>query len=285
MTDKIIDYDKLKSGGFMRQRQQNQFALRLRIAGGRVEADQLRVLADAAEKYGDGHIHITSRQGVEIPFVDINDVENIGQDLTDVNLRRGTCGPRVRGVVACQGNTLCPRGLVNTQDLAQKVDEKYFGAPAPHKFKIGITGCPASCLKPQENDFGIMGGVEPKWVEDLCIGCGLCEEVCRMDALKVEDDTVIFDRDKCDLCGDCIASCPTDAWETARTGFAIYIGGKIGRFPQLGTKFIELVDEETLFEILDNTLNFFRENAKTGERIGDTINRLGIETYKEAVLK
>ena len=285
MTDKIIDYEKLKSGGFMRQIQQNQFALRLRIVGGRVEADQLRVLADAAEKYGDGHIHLTSRQGVEIPFVNIDDVENIGHDLVDVNLRRGTCGPRVRGVVACQGTTLCPRGLVDPQDLAEKIDEKYFAAPAPHKFKIGITGCPASCLKPQENDFGIMGGVEPKWVEDLCINCGLCEEVCRMDAIKVEDDTVIFDREKCDLCGDCIASCPTDAWEKVKTGYTIYIGGKIGRHPKLGTKFVELVDEETLFDILERTLNFYRENANTGERIGETIDRLGIEIYKEAVLK
>lgn len=285
MTDKIIDYEKLKSGGFMRQLQQDQFALRLRIVGGRVEADQLRVLADAAEKYGDGHIHLTSRQGVEIPFVNFDDIDDIGHDLEGVDLRRGTCGPRVRGVVACQGNTLCPRGLVDPQNLAKKIDEKYFAADAPHKFKIAVTGCPASCLKPQENDFGIMGVVEPKWIEDKCINCGLCEQVCRMDAIKVDDETVHFDREKCDLCGDCIASCPTDAWENARTGYTIYIGGKIGRKPKLGTKFVELVDEKTLFDILEKTLNFYRENANTGERFGETIDRLGIEIYKEAVLK
>ena len=284
MSDKQIDYESLKSGGFMRQRQQDQFAFRLRVVGGRIEADQLRALADAADNYGDGHIHLTTRQGIEIPFIKLDDVETLREDMADANLRKGTCGPRIRGIMACQGNTLCPRGLVDPQDLAQKIDEKYFAADVPHKFKISITGCPASCAKPQENDFGIIGGVEPKWLEEECIGCGLCQEVCRMDAIIVEDGVVTFDRDKCDLCGDCISSCPTDAWVVEKTGYTLLIGGKIGRFPQLGTKFVELVNEAQLFEILDKTIQFFKEHAEKGERIGDTVQRVGLETFKEAVL-
>lgn len=284
MTERTIDYESLKSGGFMRQRQQNNFAFRLRIVGGRVEAGQLRALADAAEKYGDGHIHLTTRQGIEIPFIHIDDVESIGEDLAHANLHKGTCGPRIRGIMACQGNTVCPRGLINPQDLARKIDEKYFAAGVPHKFKISITGCPASCAKPQENDFGIIGGVEPEWLEDECIGCGLCQEICRKDAIIVEDGVVTFDREKCDLCGDCISSCPTDAWVIKKTGYTLLIGGKIGRFPQLGTVFVELVDEPQLFEILDRTIRFFKDNAQKGERIGDTVNRLGIDTFRKAVL-
>lgn len=284
MTERTIDYESLKSGGFMRQRQQNQFAFRLRIAGGRVEAGQLRALADAAEKYGDGHIHLTTRQGIEIPFIHIDDVESIREDLAHASLHKGTCGPRIRGIMACQGNTVCPRGLINPQDLARKIDEKYFAAGVPHKFKISITGCPASCAKPQENDFGIIGGVEPEWLEDECIGCGLCQEICRKDAIIVEDGVVTFDREKCDLCGDCISSCPTDAWIIKKTGYTLLIGGKIGRFPQLGTVFVELVDEPQLFEILDRTIRFFKNNAQKGERIGDTVNRLGIDTFRKAVL-
>ncbi|MDW7777150.1 MAG: 4Fe-4S binding protein [Methanosarcinales archaeon] len=284
MTQRTIDYESLKSGGFMRQRQPNQFAFRLRVVGGRIEADQLRALADAAEKYGDGHIHLTTRQGIEIPFIHADDVESVRKDMADANLRKGTCGPRIRGIMACQGNTVCPRGLVNPQDLAQKIDEKYFAAGVPHKFKISITGCPASCAKPQENDFGAIGGVEPKWLEEECIGCGLCQEICRKDAIIVEDGVVTFDREKCDLCGDCISSCPTDAWIIEKTGYTLLIGGKIGRFPQLGTQFVELVDEVQLFEILDKTIRFFKDSAQKGERIGDTVARVGIEPFRKAVL-
>jgi anaerobic sulfite reductase subunit C len=284
MSEIQIDYDSLKTGGFMRQRQKDMFAFRLRIVGGRVEARQLRALADAVEKYGDGHVHITTRQGIEIPFVHLENVENIRNDLADVGIPKGTCGPRVRGLVACQGDTVCPRGLVNPQDIAQKLDKKYFAMEVPHKFKISISGCPASCAKPQENDFGIMGGVDPKWLEDLCIGCGLCQEICRKDAIFVEDGVVFFDREKCDFCGDCISSCPTDAWIIDKTGFTLLIGGKVGRFPQLGVKFAELVSETELFEILEKTIQFFHENARKGERIGDTIQRVGMEIFKRAVL-
>jgi anaerobic sulfite reductase subunit C len=284
MSEKQIDYDSLKTGGFMRQRQKDMFAFRLRIVGGRVEADQLRTLADAAEKYGDGHIHLTTRQGIEIPFVHQDNVQNIRNDLEKVNLHKGTCGPRIRGLMACQGDTVCPRGLVDPQDIAQKLDEKYFAMGVPHKFKISVTGCPASCAKPQVNDFGIIGGVDPKWLEDLCIGCSLCQEICRKDAIVVEDGIVTFDRDKCDFCGDCISSCPTDAWVIDKTGFTLLIGGKVGRFPQLGVNFAELVSETELFEILDKTIQFFNENAQKGERVADTVNRVGMETFKKAVL-
>lgn len=284
MSEKRVDYESLKTGGFMRQHQKDLFSYRLRITGGRVEAGQLRALAGAADKYGDGHIHLTTRQGIEIPFVHLDDVENIRDDLAEAGLRKGTCGPRVRGIVACQGNTVCPRGLINPQDIAQKLDEKYFAMEVPHKFKIGVTGCPASCAKPQENDFGIMGGVDPKWVEAECIGCSLCQEVCRMDAIKVEDGIVTFEREKCDFCGDCISSCPTDAWIIDRTGYSLLIGGKVGRSPQMGVKFAELVNETELFEILNRTMKFYNENALKGERVGDTVQRTGLETFKKAVL-
>lgn len=284
MPSKQIDYESLKTGGFMRQRQKDLFSFRLRITGGRLEADQLRALADAAEKYGDGHVHVTTRQGFEIPFVHIDNVENIREDLAGAGLRKGTCGPRIRGIVACQGNTVCPRGLINPQDIARKLDEKYFAMSVPHKFKISVTGCPASCAKPQENDFGIMGGVEPKWLEELCTGCGLCQEICRMDAIKMEDGVVTFDREKCDLCGDCISSCPVDAWITNKTGYTLYIGGKVGRHPALAVKFVELVDEAQLFRILENIIKFFRDNARKGERVGDTVHRVGMEAFKQAVL-
>ncbi|MCL7414522.1 MAG: 4Fe-4S binding protein [ANME-2 cluster archaeon] len=284
MSQDQVDYESLKSGGFMRQRQHNQFAFRLRIVGGYVEADQLRALAKAAEEFGDGHIHLTTRQGIEIPFIHLDDVESVREDMAEAGLRKGTCGPRIRGIIACQGNTVCPRGLVNPQDLARKIDEKYFAAGVPHKFKISIAGCSASCAKPQENDFGIMGGVEPKWLKEECTGCGLCQEICRMDAIIVEDGVVTFDREKCDLCGDCISSCPTDAWVINKTGYTLLIGGKVGRFPQLAVKFVELVDESQLFEILDKTIQFFKENATKSERIGDTVNRIGLETFRKAVL-
>ena len=66
-----VDYSTLKKGGFMRQKQKNCFSLRLKSVGGHLDAKQLATIAEVSEKYGDGYVHLTSRQGVEIPFINL----------------------------------------------------------------------------------------------------------------------------------------------------------------------------------------------------------------------
>ncbi|KGK98725.1 coenzyme F420 hydrogenase [Methanococcoides methylutens] len=286
MGNKTINYDRLKQGGFLRQRQKEDlFSMRLRVVGGQLTADQLRALADASEKYGKGEVHITARQGLEISYIPFDDAENLLDELENRNVRQGTCGPRVRGVVACQGNLICPRGLIDAEDIAKKIDEKYFAMELPGKFKFAVTGCPSSCMKPQENDLGVMGGLEPKWVEDKCTYCGLCQTVCPVDAIKVEDGALHFYRGKCNLCGQCLLICPTEAWIKAREGYTVYIGGKVGKHPRLGIRLTELVDEDTLFRIIERSVEFFKIEATSGERFGDTIQRVGLEEFKAFVLE
>ena len=57
-----VDYSTLKKGGFMRQKQKNCFSLRLAVVGGNLTAENLKTIAEVADKYGDGHVHLTSRQ-------------------------------------------------------------------------------------------------------------------------------------------------------------------------------------------------------------------------------
>ena len=76
-----VDYAALKKGGFMRQKQKNNFSLRLQVVGGNLTAENLKKIAEVAEKYGDGHVHLTSRQSVEIPFVKLDDVEEVKEEL------------------------------------------------------------------------------------------------------------------------------------------------------------------------------------------------------------
>ena len=51
-----VDYATLKKGGFMRQKQKNNFSLRLAVVGGNLTAENLQIIAKVAEKYGDGHV-------------------------------------------------------------------------------------------------------------------------------------------------------------------------------------------------------------------------------------
>ena len=202
-----VDYATLKKGGFMRQKQKNNFSLRLAVVGGNLTSENLLKIAEVAEKYGDGHVHLTSRQSVEIPFIKLEDVEEVKAELEKGGCKPGVCGPRVRTVTACQGNQICPSGNIDSYHIAQELDKRYFARELPHKFKFGVTGCQNNCLKAEENDVGIKGAEKVKWNESECISCGVCEKACRTGAISIEDGKVIVNEDKCNYCGRCSKSC------------------------------------------------------------------------------
>jgi anaerobic sulfite reductase subunit C len=284
MDEKELDQSSLKSRGFLPQRQENMFSMRLKVVGGRVDAEQLRAIADAAEKYGYGYVHLTTRQQIEIPFVKLRDTAEASFELEKQGVFEGSSGKRVRAIVACHGNSVCRFGLIDCQKLAGKIDKKYFGEAVPKKFKIAITGCPSSCAKPQDNDFGIMGTTKPEIIEENCVSCGRCEKVCKMGAISAQEEKARIDREKCVLCGACIAACKKDALRAERTGYTIFVGGGMGRKPGHGMKLVELADEEELFSILEKTVGYYRKYGLDGEKLRELLDRLGTERFREEVL-
>ncbi|MCD8018220.1 MAG: 4Fe-4S binding protein [Clostridiales bacterium] len=280
-----IDYATLKKGGFMRQKQKGYFSLRLQVVGGNLTAENIKTIAEVAQTYGHGYVHMTSRQGVEIPFIHSKDIEEVKEKLAEGGVKPGVCGPRVRTVTACQGSEICPSGCIDTYGLAQKIDQHYFGRELPHKFKFGITGCQNNCLKAEENDLGVKGGMEVSWVADQCIHCGVCEKACREGAIRCTDTEVTLDRTKCTFCGRCVKACPTDAWE-GESGYLIYFGGLFGNNIYKGERFLPLIrEEETFFKIADAAIGFFNENANAGERFRFTIQRVGEDKFREKILQ
>lgn len=279
------DYAALKKGGFMRQKQKNNFSLRLRVVGGNLTSVQLAKIAEVAEKFGDGHVHMTSRQSVEIPFIKLDDIDEVKAALAEGGVEPGVCGPRVRTVTACQGAAICPSGCIDTYSLAKELDERYFARELPHKFKFGITGCQNNCLKAEENDLGIKGGIKVKWRESDCIGCGVCEKACRTGAVKIEDGKVIVDELKCNFCGRCFKACPTEAWDTVH-GYIVSFGGLFGNSINKGEAMIPFIeDKEKLMEICDAAIEFFAENAKPGERFKFTLDRVGKDKFVDKIME
>lgn len=278
-----IDYAALKKGGFMRQKQKGYFSLRLQVVGGDLTAENIRKVAEVAEKYGHGYVHLTSRQGVEIPFIRFEDIEEVKAELAKGGCKPGVCGPRVRTVTACQGNRVCPSGNIDTLKVAQELDERYFGRELPHKFKFGVTGCQNNCLKAEENDLGIKGALDVNWVEDKCIHCGVCEKACRTGALSEKDGKIVLDADKCNYCGRCVKSCPTDAWE-GESAYLVSFGGLFGNTINKGDTFLPLIkSEEQLYRVTDAAIQFFADHAKAGERFKFTLDRVGWDEFKKVM--
>lgn len=278
-----VDYAALKKGGFMRQKQKGYFSLRLAVVGGNLTAENIKTVAEVAEKYGKGYVHMTSRQGIEIPFISFEDIEEVKAELAKGGVRPGVCGPRVRTVTACQGSEICPSGCIDTLAIAKELDERYFGRELPHKFKFGVTGCQNNCLKAEENDLGIKGGMVVNCEKSACINCGVCVKACREGALTATEDGIAIDRDKCNYCGRCVKSCPTDAWK-GESGYIVSFGGLFGNKIYKGENIVPIIkDKETLFRVADAAIKFFEEHANPGERFRYTLQRLGEEEFKKAI--
>lgn len=279
-----IDYGSLKKGGFMRQKQKGYFSLRLQVVGGDLTAENIRTVAEVADKYGHGYVHMTSRQGIEIPFIHFDDIEAVRAELLKGGVKPGVCGPRVRTITACQGSDICPSGCIKTHELAEELNDRYFGRELPHKFKFGITGCQNNCLKAEENDFGIKGGMEVTCDLNSCIHCGVCEKACREGAITCTKTGVEIDRSKCNYCGRCVKSCPTDAWK-GESGYMVSFGGLFGNQIYKGESFLPLIKEkEALFRVADAAIEFFEEFANSGERFRFTLQRVGEDEFRKRIL-
>ena len=279
------DYATLKKGGFMKQRQKNLFSLRLAVIGGQVTTEQLVAITEVANEFGQGYIHLTSRQGIEIPYIKLEDIDKVKEALAKGGAKPGVCGPRVRTITACQGSSVCPNGCIETEELAKELNDRYFGQELPHKFKFGVTGCQNNCLKAEENDLGIKGGLNVSWIPEKCISCKLCVKLCREGAITFSDGTVSIDRDKCNYCGRCAFGCPTDAYETT-PGYLLSFGGLFGNAISKGVAIVPFIeDKETLFAVCDAALEVFKENANPSERFKFTIDRVGRDKLDEAIWK
>ena len=278
-----VDYAALKKGGYMRQKQKGYGSLRLAVIGGNLTAENIKKVAEVAEKYGRGYVHMTSRQGIEIPFIKVEELAEVKEELAKGGVGTGVCGPRVRTITACQGSEVCPSGCIDTYTLAKELDARYFGRELPHKFKFGVTGCQNNCLKAEENDVGIKGASIVEWEEAACINCGICEKTCRVDAISTVDGKIVLDEEKCNNCGRCVKACPTDAWK-ATPAFEVSFGGLFGNRVYKGENYLPLVtSEEQLFRITDAAIQFFDDNANPGERFRMTLERVGLDKFEEKI--
>lgn len=281
---------EVKGQGFLSNNDGEHFSCRVITENGAVTADQLINIAEIAKKYGKEDIYLTSRLTLEIPGIKYEDIESTKEYLKKDNLVSGGTGSRVRPIVPCKG-TVCTFGLCDTQEIGTKIHkefyEKWYDVKLPHKFKIGVGGCPNNCVKPDLNDFGIVGQYVPEFDEDMCSGCKKCApmDACKVGAITLVDGKAQIDTEKCNNCGICIGKCHFDAIEEGKKGLKVYLGGKWGKALRPGTPIKGVHSEEETMAIIEKAILVYREQGNTGERFGDMIDRIGFENIEAQVLE
>ncbi len=263
-----IDFNTLKSGGLIKQKQKDMFTVRLRCPGGRVPLPKLAKIVEVAKKYAGEYVHLSFRQSIELPYVDYRDFKAIHEELAEVGQKIASCGPRLRVPTACSGCEYNPNGIMDTQKMVQLVDEKYFGMEFSHKFKISFSGCPIDCARTNEMDLGFQGAVKPMWDEETCDGCRICSKACREGAIESDAETgkPLYNPELCLYCGDCIRACPTDSWQEKVKGWIVRVGGRHGRHPIVGHKIAEFICDEDVPRFIEAVARWYTKNGKEYSR-------------------
>jgi sulfite reductase (ferredoxin) len=156
------------------------FMLRVRIDGGALSSEQLRVVADISTTYGRDVADITDRQNVQLHWIRIEDVPAIWDKLEAVGLSTTeACGDTPRVMLGCPLEGVAADSVLDAGPALRETVDKYLGDPAfsnlPRKFKTSISGCSRHCTNHEINDVSFVGVTGPDGEPgfDLWVGGGL----------------------------------------------------------------------------------------------------------------
>jgi sulfite reductase (ferredoxin) len=157
------------------------FMLRVRIDGGQLSSEQLRVISDISVKYARGTADVTDRQNIQLHWIEIESVPAIWEALEAVGLSTTeACGDTPRVILGCPLAGLDADELTDAEPEIAAVTDKYVGDPEfsnlPRKFKTSISGCAAQCTHHEINDVAFAAVRHPETGEvgyDLWVGGGL----------------------------------------------------------------------------------------------------------------
>jgi len=293
---------QLKKNAFRVTKVRGKTASRIRIPGGNMSAEYLSLIREIADTYGNGTVHITNRQGFEVPGIDFEDIPKVnrllqpvieGLDINQEAVGEGYPAAGTRNVSACIGNRVCPFACYDTTKMAKRIEKAVF--PNDLHFKIALTGCPNDCAKVRMHDFGIMGMTLPEYNRERCVNCEACVKACKVKstgALKTVNYKVERDHQKCIGCGECVLQCPTSAWKRSREKYyRLTLFGRSGKKnPRIGEDYIKWVDEDSIVKIIQNTYDYVtqyidREAPGGKEHIGYIVDRTGFEEYREWAMR
>ncbi|MDO4523653.1 MAG: sulfite reductase subunit C, partial [Eubacteriales bacterium] len=297
-----VNTKKLKKNAFRVTKVRGEAASRVRVPGGRMDAKYLSMIQEIADTYGNGTVHLTIRQGFEIPGIPYEKMDEVNEKLQPIiegmginqeEPGKGYTSSGTRNIMACVGNSICPYGNYDTTAFARKMEKTIF--PNDLHFKVCFTGCHNDCAKVRMHDFGIIGMTMPQYDPNRCVSCMACVKACKkksVEALREVNYRPVRDEQKCIGCGECVLACPNMAWQRSQQKYyKLTLLGRTGKKnPRLGQDWIKWIDEESILKIVKNTYDYVKEyidpQAPGGkEHIGYIVDRTGYQEFKKWALK
>ncbi|KQW07482.1 nitrite reductase [Leifsonia sp. Root4] len=127
-----------------------------RIPGGEITPAKLAVIAAVATQFG-LYTKITGGQRIDLFGARLDQLPDIWRILVDAGFESGQAyGKALRNVKSCVGSTWCRFGVQDSVSMAIRLELRYRGLRAPHKFKFGVSGCARECAEARGKDVGVI---------------------------------------------------------------------------------------------------------------------------------
>lgn len=279
-------------------------------AGYHYTTDLLRKLCDVWEEHGSGLIALHGQSGdIMMQGCKTENVQKAFDALNEMGLDLGGAGPALRTSMSCVGHARCEQSMYDEVKAHRSVINAFLDEmhrPSfPYKFKYKFSGCPNDCVNAiHRADFAVIG----TWRDDIKIDQDEVKAyvarqgrkytidhviaMCPTRALSLnDDDTLEIDNRSCVRCMHCLNVMTKALSPGDDRGATILIGGKralkVGDL--MGTVVVPFFplanddDYESLVEFAGKVMEFFAENALEHERIGETIDRIGLPMFLEGI--
>lgn len=161
MDEDVYKTYRLTNGVYgQRQGGQNQM-VRIKVPYGSLTPDQLEMIGYLTSAYSRGWGHITTRQNIQMHYVQLPEVGAVMRLLATVGLTtREACGDTIRNVQGCHLAGACPYEILDISPWAEAAYRHFIRNPIaqrlPRKFKINFSGCATDCGQAMFNDVGVI---------------------------------------------------------------------------------------------------------------------------------
>lgn len=267
----------------------------------------LRKLCDIWDKHGSGLTNMHGSTGdIILLGTKTENLQPCFNDLSDAGFDLGGSGSALRTPSACVGPARCEWACIDSLDICYNVtlhfQDQIHRPMFPYKFKIKVSACANDCVAAiARADMSVIGTwkgkiqIDPKEVKACAkSGLNIQEEVvglCPTKCMKWDEKAqslTIEDAD-CTRCMHCINLMPKALKQGKEKGATLLVGGKapILQGAQLSSVIVPFMKMEPPYdafkELVAKIMDWWDENAKPRERVGELINRLGMRTFLRAV--
>ena len=184
------DHEEDRSARFINDRvhaniqKDGTFSVVPRMRGGVTTPDELRRIADVADKYKVPMVKVTGSQRIDLLGIRKADLPNVWKDLGMPSGQAYTKG--VRMVKTCVGTEFCRFGVQDSTRAGIELEMRLENLFTPHKFKMGVVGCPRNCAEATVKDLGLIGQ-EGSW--QVVVGGAAGKSVRKADLLITVETT------------------------------------------------------------------------------------------------